>query len=71
MSVLYILVGSCLLLNALTLFAVIFLSNSLFRMFLSDRQTVAPPPSNDKGLLDLPRASTYDPRFSSSPKADS
>lgn len=64
MTALYIITGVSLGIGILNLFAVLFLSNSLFRILLKeDRYMLPPAPSVDSGLVDPTRTATYDPRF--------
>jgi hypothetical protein len=62
LTILYILCGSTCFLSLVNLVAVIFLSNSLFRLLVSGRST---PPSRDEGsgLVEPSPTVTYDPRF--------
>lgn len=63
MTVLYVLVGASLLLGVLNLSATVMLSNSVFRLMVSDRESLVPPPEPERGLVDPGKNMTYDPRF--------
>lgn len=66
MNILYILVSASIAVGVFNLIAVLFLSNSLFRMFLSNPpkgRLYKKTDSDDKGLVDMAQTLTYDPRF--------
>lgn len=65
MLYLYILTGVSLFVGVVNLVAVLFLSNAFFRVMVSGREPVAPPPRGERGLVDLRESGTYDPRFRS------
>lgn len=65
MLYLYILTGVSIFLGVLNLVALLFLSNAFFRVMVSGREPVAPPPRDERGLVDLRESGTYDPRFRS------
>lgn len=64
MMILYVLCGLTLAVSIANLAAVVFLSNSIFRMLV--RRDILPPPARPQsGLVDLKDSPTYDPRFRS------
>lgn len=62
----YSLVGISIFVGLVNLVAVLFLSNAFFRVMVYGREPVAPPRSDDRGLVDPRESGTYDPRFRSS-----
>lgn len=65
MTFLYVLCGATCFVSIVNLFAVIFLSNSLYRILSASG---GPPPSptierRERGLVDPEATVTYDPRF--------
>lgn len=67
MTFLYVLCGATCFVSVVNLVAVLFLSNSLYRIFAASR---LPPPSptverRERGLVDPSATVTYDPRFRS------
>lgn len=65
MTTVYVLCGVNCFLSVLCLAAVLFLSNSIFRILLRESQLPPPGPSRDSGLVDPKPVATYDPRFRS------
>lgn len=65
MIYLYIMTGVSLFVGVVNLVAVLFLSNAFFRVMISGSEPVAPPPKDERGLVDLKESGTYDPRFRS------
>jgi hypothetical protein len=63
--VVYILLGLNCFFSFLSLVAILFLSNSLFRVLVPDEPEVQEPPKPEKGLVDPRSVPTYDPRFRS------
>lgn len=63
MTILYVMTGVSLAVSLVNLAAVLFLSNSLFRLLV--REGMPPPPMSrdSSGLVDPRPAPTYDPRF--------
>lgn len=69
MTIVYVALGVTCFLSAANLVAVIFLSNSLFRILVRGEGPVLPraePERPQAGLVDPGRNATYDPRFRSS-----
>ncbi len=65
MTFLYILCGATCFISAVNLVAVVFLSNSLFRLLVAERPPRISPKGSDAGLVDPSPTVTYDPRFRS------
>jgi hypothetical protein len=65
LTFLYILCGATCFLSLVNLVAVIFLSNSLFRLLVAGRPVHASSKGSDAGLVDPSPTVTYDPRFRS------
>ncbi len=65
MTILYAICGLTLFISLVNLLAVIFLSNSMFRVIVRDRADYPPIPvgRGDSGLVELKDTPTYDPRF--------
>lgn len=64
MTIVYVLCGATCLVSVLNLVALVFLSNSLYRILAPDNPP--PPPTREKrdtGLVDPAATVTYDPRF--------
>lgn len=67
MIYLYFLVGASALVGVVNLFAIILLSNAIFRL-MNPPSGLVPPPENPRdsaGLVDPVATPTYDPRFRS------
>lgn len=71
MTILYVICGVSCFVSIFNLLALLFMSNSLFRILVSERDLPPPPASvsrNQKetgGLLEVRETPTYDPRFRS------
>lgn len=65
MTILYAICGLTLFISLVNLLAVIFLSNSMFRVIVRDRADYPPIPvgNGDSGLVEVKDTPTYDPRF--------
>lgn len=63
--ILYILISICLFFSILNFIFIIFLSNSIFRLLISNSKSIEEKPLNitTSGLVDLKPTVTYDPRF--------
>jgi len=65
MTCLHYMVISLLVVGLLNLFAILFLSNAIFRILISRSVQTARRPSEVEGggLIDIKQSMTYDPRF--------
>ena len=63
MTFLYVLCGASCFFSVVNLVAVVFLSNSLFRILVADRPPAPTRERRDTGLVDPSATVTYDPRF--------
>lgn len=67
MTILYVLCGLTLFSSLVNILAVIFLSNSIFRVIVRERAEYPPiaVEKRDSGLMEVRESPTYDPRFRS------
>ena len=69
MTILYVICGISCFVSVFNLLALLFMSNSLFRILVSERDlpppaaSVSSGPKESTGLLEVRETPTYDPRF--------